>query len=804
MIADVLEKIPLGAYDRLRGRFSIMTVALGEWGWTLGCGLARRAESLVVRLLARLLAASTLLAAAAAALPALAVEIAYTPSPVARTILALYDSRAEATASDTRIHRFAEMPLNHLGYVLDYRDVNKPLPRGDLSAYRAVLTWFLEPLAEPRAVGEWLAGATAGASMRYVVLGEVLPGRGEGLMHLTDRLYAKLGLADGDDQVEVTVGARVVELDTEMIGFERPLDKVLPPFPVLRAVAEKSHVHLGIETRHGPTREVSAVVVTGPGGGYAAEAFSIFFEPTADRLAWTIDPFRFFERALGAGLRPIPDATTVAGRRIYFSHIDGDGWNNLTELEGLRAEGLRASEVILREAIRAYPDLPVSVGLIGCDVDPQYGAEPASVGIARALFLLPQVEVASHTHTHPYDWGFFETYDRATEEARIENYQRPELSLRQRLSEKVHLIAGRPAPVTASNKYIAGTDDLPRTYLKNPFDLGGEVAGGLAVAEGLAPPGKRARLFQWSGDTTPFEAAVAATRRAGVRNINGGDSRLDSEFPSVAYVPALSRAVGAERQIYAGNSNENTYTNDWTGPYYGFFMLEETLRNTEQPRRLKPFNLYYHMYSGEKPAALAAVRHFLDLARRSAVAPIPASDYAAIADNFFDIRIERVGEAAWAVTGHADLETVRFDNAQALALDLAASEGVLGANRANGALYVTLDRARPRALVALAPRHVAEAAAATDPSRRPMLRDSRWRVTALEGDGCNTRMTASGFGPGEMTFETMPGRRYDVTVMRGDEMLTGVSASADATGVLGLALAADAIEPVQVRLVCHD
>ena len=76
---------------------------------------------------------------------------------------------------------------------------------------------------------------------------------------------------------------------------------------------------------------------------------------------------------------------------------------------------------------------------------------------------------------------------------------------------------------------------------------------------------------------------------------------------AVAYLPPISRPVGRERQIYSVNSNENTYTNDWTGPFNGQSMLVNTLRNTDQPRRLKGFNLYYHMYSGEKQAALKSV-----------------------------------------------------------------------------------------------------------------------------------------------------------------------------------------------------
>jgi hypothetical protein len=357
--------------------------------------------------------------------------------------------------------------------------------------------------------------------------------------------------------------------------------------------------------------------------------------------------------------------------------------------------------------------------------------------------------------------------------------------------------------VTRSSKYIAGSDDLPRSFLKNPFDLGSEVLGSLKIAEGLAPPGKKAMIYQWSGDTSPFEGAIAATRRAGVRNMNGGDSRFDREFPSVAYVPAIARSVGKERQIYAANSNENTYTNDWTGPYYGFFMLQETLRNTEAPRRLKPFNLYYHMYSGEKPAALAAVKHFLDMARKGPVIPLAASSYAAIADDFFSVVIDQIDAMAWQVSARGAVETVRFDDADGLSVDMTASVGVLGAARANGALYVALDGAVEPTVVRLAARDDVDKAM-RDAARRPLLHDSRWRLSHLSGDNCNFSLRAQGFGPGELRFETAPGRHFDVAVRRDGLTLASASTRADDTGRLQLALAADVIEPAEVAFACHD
>jgi len=42
---------------------------------------------------------------------------------------------------------------------------------------------------------------------------------------------------------------------------------------------------------------------------------------------------------------PVPDVTTLDGRRMYFSHIDGDGWNNISEIEGYRETQTTVADV---------------------------------------------------------------------------------------------------------------------------------------------------------------------------------------------------------------------------------------------------------------------------------------------------------------------------------------------------------------------------------------------------------------------------------------------------------------------------
>jgi polysaccharide biosynthesis protein PelA len=760
--------------------------------------------------------------------PTVAFEIEFSGRTVKRHVLALYDSRQEGAPHLTRIHKLAEMPLNHLGYIVTYHDVNAPLPTGEaLKPYRAVLTWFVEPLAKPASYVIWLDAVTA-LGLKYVMVGEIAPREADEMMPTINRVLARIGLQHAGNFVDLTYRTKVVLQDPDMIGFEQKIDKVIPGFPVveLRSRSARSHLTMETQTVGGPA--TSVVVATSDNGGFAAQNYTVTLDPNTDRLGWLLNPFQFFKLALGDERFPIPDVTTISGRRLYFSHIDGDGWNNITEVERYRELQTLSSEVILREAIEPYPDLPVSVGLIAGDAQPFFGGTPGAAAIARRLYALPQVEVASHTHTHPYNWSFFEKYDRQKEEKMVSDYRPPTQPVGERVAEVLLKAAGKPYLNSRYDPYVAGTDDLPRTYLRKPFDIELEVRGALKFSEGLAPPGKKAKLYLWSGDTTPFEGAIAATRAAGARNINGGDSRLDRDYPSVAYVPSISRPSGRERQIYSVNSNENTYTNEWTGPYAGQMMLEHTLRNTDSPRRLKGFNLYYHMYSGEKQASLAAIKRFLDMARSTDVIPIAASDYGALADDYFTAEIEQVELFAWAIKSRGTLQTVRFDDAEQLAVDLVNSTGVLGSNRHNGTLYVTLDQAIERVVVTLRSR-AAEASAQTEgsvaggqvgsqvgtavptastPASTPQplvsLAHSRWRLSAMQASDCRTTFNAEGFGAGDLLMRTAPRRAIKFAIYREQKLVTEEIRWADNEGNLQLSVAADGLGPVELRFTCHD
>ena len=706
-----------------------------------------------------------------------------------RDVLALYSGKEEQGLADTRIHRMVEMPLNHLGYRLTYHDIDRGLPaREDLSNVFAVITWFEDTIL-PADYAQWVEELLKD-DKRFVVLGDP-DGRSEA-SPAGEILLSALGLTETGEYVRVAYGLEPQNDASVMTGFEAPLDIVVPPFPVYHAVGDDLEIRFGLKGKIIPGGGTAVLVATSPKGGFAASGFIIRETHHIPRNRWFIDPFKFLSEALGQKSVPIPDTATLAGRRIYFSHIDGDGWNNISEIEAYRDRSVISAEVILREAIQKYPDLPVTVGLIGADVDPEFGGRQDAARVARSLFALPQVEVASHTYTHPYRWRFFENYDRSAELAEM-NRRKDEDNTLSVLDRVRYRIYGRPTksghthggPRKGSNNI---EPDPPRAVFQEPFDLAQEIDGSLELAESLAPKGKKAELYLWSGDTNPFEDAIAAVRRAGSLNMNGGDSRFDGQYPSMIYVPPLSRTVGAERQIYAVNSNENTYTNLWTGPYYGYRQLEETIRRTGSPRRLKPVNVYYHMYSGEKSAGLAALVHHLDWARQAQVIPLKASHYVKIANAFFQVTITEIGPSQWRISNHGELRTFRFDDADGIAIDLDRSRGVLGANRYGRALYAALDPIEPHPVIAISKASGTAPPAAISSANRPYLLESRQSLAALRISECSLSAMVDGFGGLDMTWNSLRPGSYQVSLTSPDsgKQLWSETLAATESGRLGI------------------
>lgn len=708
-----------------------------------------------------------------------------TPSgaiPVRRVVLALYDSAVTPRLELTELHRLAEMPLNYLGLVVRYHDLQHGLPGIDtMREVRGVLTWFSSnAMREPEAYLRW-ASRAIDAGARFVVMGSIgATRRGDGTPAAAAALepfLERLGLERSSGWTTSTYGLRYVLRDRSMVEFERPLPSVLPPFDRYRAGVQ-SRSYLAVSGASADTR--SDLVVVGPRGGYAAASYAVFTHRYRDQpfVQWYINPFEFFRQAFATDEVPKLDPSTVSGRRAFYSHIDGDGWRNLTLIEPYRTRYSIAARVVLEEIIRRYPDFPVTVGPIAADVDPDWHGTAESITVAKETLRLPHVEASVHTYSHPLDWEFFRDAHPGDEQA----YRRRDDTGAG--SDDVNAAAGEHA--------------IPRSYTKLPFDLAREVAGSKAFVEGLLPPGKRVGLIQWSGSTHMYEAAIAEARRSGMVNINGGDTRFDREFPSHAWVAPLSREVGRERQVYSSNSNENTYTDLWRDRFFGFRFLVKTIRNTGVPRRLKPFNLYYHMYSGERLSSLNAVRANLDYARTLELAPVTTGRFAASVDAFFSTRVMELGPRWWRVTDRGTLQTLRVDRASRLAVDFARSKGVVGQRHEAGSLYVTLDEGVAVAEVALTE---GESVTRVPTASRPYLVDGRWRVWDLSVGGSSVSFRVQGFGDGAMRWWWPRASVVDVEWRGAEGTAVGrMAARVDPDGYLRVALPDVAQEGLTVRL----
>jgi hypothetical protein len=253
-------------------------------------------------------------------------------------------------------------------------------------------------------------------------------------------------------------------------------------------------------------------------------------------------------------------------------------------------------------------------------------AAPELEAIARSIFALDNVEIASHSFSHPFFWA-----------------------RRTQVSEATTLY-GLGLPI--------------KDY---SFDLSREIDGSVNyINNHLAPANKQTKVFLWSGDAVPSAAAVRRVANAGLVNVNGGNTRVRDLFASLTNISSVSRPTAGGYQIYAPVMNENAYTNNWTGPFWGFRKVIETFKRTESPRRLKPMSIYYHFYSGTKRAALTALLEVYEYAQSQPNTPLFISEFAERAAGFHAARLARFAagtkkqQPVWQVTGLGDLRTLRI------------------------------------------------------------------------------------------------------------------------------------------------
>lgn len=573
------------------------------------------------------------------------------PRPLARRALVLFSTK-EAGYRINLFRRFAQLPLNYLGYDFEYLDTAglaevRPPGRHDL-----VVTAFQSPNHENyEAVLRFLIESEAG---KFIFLQNlpVYDARGEcPNWPLVVSFFQKFHVRfDGYSKYDGTV------------SLEATKDGALYPFESsFSATAETMFGRLIPLHDHHPIvsfRTPRALYTPGYHDGRALFLIGdLLFDWRSDLLY--VNLFEAFRRFLTPPVVPLWQFGH--GPRLFFAHIDGDGLFNSHE----DSPHILGGERVL-SLLEANP-LPCSASFIVQEILADRLGRPASLALARRIAALPNVEAASHTLNHPLHWG-----TRATTE----------------------VLDAQDHDEVREDAYTVTMVQDAKAEIEDSVDAIGRLFPG-------AP-----RLLFWSGDCMPTEGQLKRARLAGILALNGGDTRKDRERPGYTFVAPPYGRIGAEAQVHTGAANEMPFTNLWDGPYDGFAKVIETLENTGRGYVVSPANIYCHFYSGEREDAFAALRRVYDWAAAQELSPLFASEYVALVHDWIGCRIAAGSdEVRIATEGHLRAAWI-FKESVSGEIDLARCEGILGYEEGPDRFMVHLDGGRTH-VVRFAPAPVA-------------------------------------------------------------------------------------------------
>ncbi|MBF0106802.1 MAG: hypothetical protein HQM16_15935 [Deltaproteobacteria bacterium] len=562
-------------------------------------------------------------------------------TPIPRTILAFYNPNPHNDPFFTDIHQAAEVVLNHLGLKVVFWSITAPLPDDTIMTdVRGILTWFNGHgiVKNPQQYCSWL-NTQMQQGIKLVMLGHFgfTQSNQDPFIPECKAMFKSLGAEFLGEYSNDTYFFNIEFQDKQMTGFEHHInlaDRLTYSLIKVTDPAVKPHLKIN---RADLDDSSSALVFTSPQGGFVYDSYVLKEDVNLGKRHWIINPFAFFATAFDTQGLPKPDTNTINGTRIFYNHIDGDSPFNISHIDGKSF----SIEIILEEIYKKYTSIPITTTLVTAYLDlEQYKTERIDK-IYQTIFSLPHIEPASHGHAHPFNW-------------------------------KKGVLAFK----------IPGYEFTPKSEMLTSY-----LRITLLLQKLNIP--KKIRLFTWTGDCFPSHEHITAVDQLRIQNINGGDSRFDRQYDSYAYVAPLGMLKNNALQVYASNSNEYTYTNKWTGPFYGFKLLKETLANTESPVRIKPINIYYHYYSGENTAALIALKENYEYALSQEIFPIQTSAYPPIVHDFFDTKIFKL-PGGDLISNKGALRTIRYDN-ETRNVDMSRSTGVIGFKHYQGSLYVSLD-----------------------------------------------------------------------------------------------------------------
>lgn len=317
-------------------------------------------------------------------------------APIARRVIGLYDGLLEPSPAETRIHRWAELPLNYLGLIVSYHDVRHPLPEiASDSDVAGIISWFSQPIKDPFEYFSWARDAVR-SGKKIAILGEVGGGSDKiAALAEMNALLAELGVRARGRSVTLTHDSAILanELD-----FEAKISPVLPAYPLLDIISSTVRPLVLLKP---PFREgggTSTVAAISPRGGFVSSNFEVLNEQSISQARWRIDPFRFLSMAFGVELAPHPDLTTTFGRRNFFVRMDIGGPDGVVDDIGGGASLLQIFKDEILPSLKQNPiSITAPIGEASRRLGPKFKDMFGTSGFGSGL--TPYLASASSTNT---------------------------------------------------------------------------------------------------------------------------------------------------------------------------------------------------------------------------------------------------------------------------------------------------------------------------------------------------------------------------------------------------------------------
>ena len=581
---------------------------------------------------------------------------------VKRKVLVLYNSDQNRSAVNNNFIEGFATPLTYLGFKYEIRDVvPRPLPSDEeMADFGAVFTTFSEDqMNAPDEYLDWLIRQQENG--KKVIIAGTLGAYNDFDKITADpalikKIFKNLGFSYQGNATNDDYRLKYEYVDPDNMNFERKL----PLFPekYIQIVPSSGDVRSWVDVAFKSKPDsAGAAVGVGPRGGFALDGYMRWQDPVNYLKKWYLNPFEFMRICLNIKGMPALTPNTLNGKRLAFAHIDGDGFSGYTEIDKHKVCG----EIIMERIFSRY-DFPNSASVIAGEINPEVRGSIDNVELARTLFEMENVETSSHSYTHPFAW-----------------------------------IAKVRDSKDYADEFVVGQYEI--TGYK--FDARYEIVGSCDyISEDLAPVDKPCKVLFWSGMCDPTEEQVAIADKAGILNLNGGDTVFDARRNSYFGVSPTYRALGIRNQIYTGQANENILTNLWSGPYFGFRNIVETMQRTGTPRRIMPIDIYYHFYSAEKFASLKALEDVYEWVLGQDTARVFASSYIKMVNGSLAAKLEKISPNHFVFRDYADCLSVRLDGTGKIP-DLKKCVNVLGYDIQPEGIFVHLTPGTVRAELVL-------------------------------------------------------------------------------------------------------